>query len=443
MLHTAAEVKEILTKLIHHLKSTKSLYVKNPEKDFTRERKLSFEKVITCLLGMGGGSLANELMDQFGCCADLVTVSAFIQQRNKLLPSALETLFHLFVEKSECSSLYKGYRLLAVDGSALQIPTDKDDMDSFFPGASNKEPYNLLHLNAMYDLIAHTYTDAILQKGRVRDEIRALTDMVDRAVSSHPTILLADRGFESYNVFAHVQEKGWHYLIRVKDGGVNGGIGHGLDLPSQDEFDVPIHLLLTRSQSKENKKLLTNRNKYKHIHYSQNFDFLPQKVDSATPALFYELSFRLVRFRLPNGTYETVITNLDPESFPAIELKQLYALRWGIENSFRQLKHTVGLLHFHAKKAEFIQQEVFARLLMYNFTELITALAVIHRDDKRYTYQANFSVAMHICRLFIRSNTPSNPEIFIAKFITPIRPGRSAPRVRTAKSFANFSYRTA
>ena len=47
MLHTAAEVKEMLTKLIHHLKSTKSLYVKNPEKDFTRERKLSFEKVIT------------------------------------------------------------------------------------------------------------------------------------------------------------------------------------------------------------------------------------------------------------------------------------------------------------------------------------------------------------------------------------------------------------
>ena len=73
----------------------------------------------------------------------------------------------------------------------------------------------------------------------------------------------------------------------------------------------------------------------------------------------------------------------------------------------------------HAKKAEFIQQEVFARLLMYNFTELITALAVIHRDGKRYTYQANFSVAMHICRLFIRSNTPSNPEIFIAKFYYP------------------------
>jgi hypothetical protein len=53
MLRTAAEVKEMLTKLIHHLKSTKNLYVKNPEKDFTRERELSFEKAITCLLGNG------------------------------------------------------------------------------------------------------------------------------------------------------------------------------------------------------------------------------------------------------------------------------------------------------------------------------------------------------------------------------------------------------
>ena len=178
------------------------------------------------------------------------------------MPSALETLFHLFVKKSECSALYEGYRLLAVDGSALQIPTDKNDIDSFFPGASNKEPYNLLHLNAMYDLLSHTYTDAIVQKGRVRDETRALTDMVDRASSAHPTILLADRGFESYNVFAHIQEKGWHYLIRVKDGGVNGGIGRGLELPSQDEFDIPIHLSLTRSQAKAHKKLLSNRSSY-------------------------------------------------------------------------------------------------------------------------------------------------------------------------------------
>lgn len=443
MLHTATEVKETLTNLIHHLKSTMHLHVKNPGKDFTRERKLSFEKVITSLLGMGGGSLANELMDHFGCNANLVTVSAFVQQRNKLLPSALETLFHLFVEKAERSALYEGYRLLAVDGSAMQIPTDKNDADSFFPGASDKEPYNLLHLNAMFDLLSHTYTDAILQKGRVRDETRALTDMVDRASSAHPTILLADRGFESYNVFAHIQEKGWHYLIRVKDGGVNGGIGRGLELPAQDEFDIPIHLSLTRSQAKAHKKLLSNRNRYKHIHYNQNFDFLPQKVDSATHTLFYELSFRLVRFKLSNGSYETVITNLDPESFPPVKLKQLYAMRWGIENSFRQLKHTIGLLHFHAKKAELIWQEVFARLLMYNFTELIIALAVINREDKLYTYQANFSIAAHICRLFIRNNALTDPETLIAKFISPIRPGRSAPRIRTAKSFANFSYRTA
>lgn len=80
---------------------------------------------------MGGGSLTNELVDHFGCTADLVTTSAFVQQRQKLLPAALETLFHSFVEKTDKSALYDGYRLLAVDGSALQIPTDKNDAESF------------------------------------------------------------------------------------------------------------------------------------------------------------------------------------------------------------------------------------------------------------------------------------------------------------------------
>lgn len=80
---------------------------------------------------------------------------------------------------------------------------------------------------------------------------------------------------------------------------------------------------------------------------------------------------------------------------------------------------------------------------MYNFTELIVALAVINKEDKLYTYQANFSIAAHICRLFFRNNALTDLETLISKFISPIRPGRSAPRIRTAKSFANFSYRIA
>ena len=52
-------------------------------------------------------------------------------------------------------------------------------------------------------------------------------------------------------------------------------------------------------------------------------------------------------------------------------------MRWGIETSFRNLKHTLGLLHLHAKKVEFVRQEIFAKLTMYNFCELITQSVVI------------------------------------------------------------------
>jgi len=71
-----------------------------------------------------------------------------------------------------------------------------------------------------------------------------------------------------------------------------------------------------------------------------------------------KLSFRIVRFKISDDSYETVITNLD---FPPDDLKLLYAMRWGIETSFRDLKYTIGLSAFHSKKVEHILQEIFAR----------------------------------------------------------------------------------
>ncbi len=47
------------------------------------------------------------------------------------------------------------------------------------------------------------------------------TDMIDRC-EIQKALVIADRGYESYNNMAHIQEKGWNFLIRVKDG--NTGI---------------------------------------------------------------------------------------------------------------------------------------------------------------------------------------------------------------------------
>jgi len=43
-------------------------------------------------------------------------------------------------------------------------------------------------------------------------------------------IVTGDRGNEGYNNFAHFEEKGWKYVIRVKDVDSNG-ILSGLPLP--------------------------------------------------------------------------------------------------------------------------------------------------------------------------------------------------------------------
>ena len=192
------------------------------------------------------------------------------------------------------------------------------------------------------------------------------------------------------------------------------------------------------------KNLLKNRNQYKLVPNNRTFDYLPKENRKHLPAEFYKLSFRLVRFKITDSTYETIVTNLDANTFPPAELKKLYAMRWGIETSFRELKYTIGLLHFHAKKAEYIFQEIFARLIMYNFSELITSSVVIRNANRKYAYKANFSVAVHICRQFFLGNvSPPDVETLIARFISSIRPGRSRPRNVAAKKAVSFIYRIA
>lgn len=89
-------------------------------------------------------------------------------------------------------------------------------------------------------------------------------------------------------------------------------------------------------------------------------------------------------------------TRIFTDSFPPpSELKTLYAKRWGIETSFGELKYAAGLVNFHAKKQEYIIQEIYARLTMYNFAEVITSHVVIQRTDIRLVYQLNFTVAIH------------------------------------------------
>ena len=434
-------IKKALKDTIQAMTDCSWLFSARPGKDNTRNRKFPFQKVVSSILAFGSGTLNHEIMDFFGFDPSVGTSSAFIQRRATILPEAFACLFQHFTEKVDEDLRYCGFRLLAVDGSDLQIAANPDDPDSYYPGVNGQKDYSLLHINAMYDVQQHIYVDALVQKSRKADESRALTAMVDRSAIAN-ALLLADRGYESYNNLAHIQEKGWKFLIRIKDGAC--GIASRLTLPNTDQFDVPFHLKLTNKQTNETKQLFNDRNCYKFIPSTTRFDYLPHKSRKHDPTQFYDLSFRIVRFPISESTYETVITNLDESAFPLHNIKKLYAMRWGIETSFRSLKHTLGLLHLHAKKVEFVLQEIFAKLTMYNFCELITQSVIIQQAQKKYTYKVNFSDAVHICKqFFLGAVPPPIVEALLMRHISPIRPGRKDARKLTQKPPVSFTYRVA
>lgn len=438
-------LKNLLLSIIDKQKQDLTGLVSNPKVDFSRNRKMPYENMILSLLSMEGATLSNELLRQFGCNTTTATSSAFVQQRKKILPVAFESLFHDFAAQTTQADNYKGYKLLAVDGSDIQIATNLKDEGSLFITKAGGKPYNLLHLNALYNLLTHTYEDANVYKRKEAFENKALTEMVDSSTIKGKAIVIMDRGYEAYNNMAHIQEKGWFYIMRVKDFSQHKtGILHGLELPDTEEFDEYIDLNLTRKQTNEMKELRKQRNSFRRIAHNKTFDFLPLKSRKSDAAVLYHLPFRIVRFPISDNSYEVVVTNLDAREFPPDSLKKLYGMRWGIETSFRDLKYTVGLLHFHSKKVEYILQEIFASLIMYNFSELITSHVVIEKGTRKYEYKVNFSVAVHICREFLlKVNIPPDIESLIARYLTPIRPGRSRPREMKAKQAISFMYRVA
>ena len=414
-------------------------YCSNPGRDFSRKRKLSFKKVVESIIGMGSKGLTNELIDIFNNEPDMPSTSAFVQQRSKIKPEAFRDIMTGFTEKITRQSIR--LRLLAIDGSDIQIATNPDDEDTYFQGANGQKPYSLIHLNALYDLEQHIYIDSKIQGRMSWNEHMALQEMVDKS-NIQKALVIADRGYESYNNMAHIQEKGWFFLIRVKDG--KTGIKGGLLLPEEDKFDIDICLKLVRKRTKPIKELLKDKNKYRVIAHSTSFDYLPERTRKADPATFYELKFRIVRFEIGPDRYETVLTNLDKDDYPTAELKRLYAARWGIETSFRDLKYTLGMLDFHSKKVMSIHQEIYAHLIMYNFSEMITSHVVIAKKQRKHTYKANFSVAVHMCRRFFYERTsPPDLETIIARNLIPIRPERHRTRNLTVKAFHGFLYRVA
>ena len=395
-------LKRQLKFCIKTMNDSSSLFVVDSNKDFTRKRNHLFGSTLFNVLLLESGSLKDEMFKLFGYNLDTPTASSFVQARSKIRPDA----FH----------------------SAI-----KDSKTTFYKANNSNKPFSAYHLNTSYDLLECTYDDIVLQGNAVMNENGAFNEIVDR-YDGPKAIFIADRGYESINSFVKVGMKNNKYLIRVKDIHSRTSVLRSFGPFPDAEFDMHVRRTLTTKQTNEIK---AHPEIYKFVPKNQRFDFF-----DGSP--YFDFECRVVRFKISDDTYESIITNLDESEFNIQDIKELYHLRWEIETSYRELKYHLDLNTLHSKKRMFIEQEIYAKLVLYNFCSRVSNNIKIKEKDRKYEYQLNYVRAFHIIRNYLKEKGGKNPpdiESLIAKEILPIRPNRQNERKVKAKSPVSFNYR--
>lgn len=426
-------VKAALTAIVSEMAADSRPFVRNPSTDFTRDRLLNFENTVSLILSMGASSINMELLDYFQYVSALTPgASAFVQQRAKILPDTFRTVFHRFNSRFPEKDSFHGFHLFACDGTDLDFQGTPADTEYYFIPGNAGTGCCTVHVNALYSLCSRRYVDAVIQPCHGKDDFRAFCDMVDRLPQEEAakSIFIADRGFASFNSYAHVIEKGAFFLIRAKEAEAKKLAG-----PLPGEFDTTVSIRLVRRRIPAVHSDPDTRFIWKGV----SFDYLEYGADGS-----YNMSLRVVCVRLADGSYEYLITNLPADRFPPEALKELYYKRWGVETSFRELKYAVGLSAFHCKKPDFVTQEIWARLILYNFCELVTAHVVVEQKDTRHVYQLNYTMAVLICHKFLQilpSAYQPDVETLIGRYLLPVREERNYKRKVKPRHAVSFLYR--
>jgi hypothetical protein len=411
------------------LEQCREKYVVNPTKDFTRNRKLDFNSTVAYVLGLKGESLQDEILSFVNYKADkLITSSAVIQARSKLKLSFFEDLFDRSRFQQFHLNTYKGHRIFAHDGSDINLPIDDSDPETFVN--QKNYPHNILHLNAFYDIQNKRFEAIEFQGTNVANERGSLCKMVDSLSLPDKSIITSDRGYEGYNVCAHIMKAGHDFVIRIRDFG--NRLGQTLPIPKCDEYDEVIQFQLTRGQT----KVIKNDPYSVFVPTNSTFDYLPRKYNGES----YPMTLRFTRFKISEDAYELLITSLKPDEFTTQDLKAIYHLRWGIETAFRELKYALELVDLHSRKKALILQELYAKVIMYNFAMQIAMEVHIENNNRKYGYQINFTRAFKICRQFLKDDS-IDVESLILSYILPMRPNRKDERRLKAKTFGGFLYR--
>ena len=368
-----------------------------------------------------------ELRSFYKLLASKETLSraGYLKQRLKLNPLAF-----LDLAKYHAKSFYQdpimvkkknNYLILAADGSAINIPTTDENL-SVYGNSSRKnvKPQAQLSISCLYDTLNRMIVDCSINRWKFSEREQALfhMDNMSEVIGKQPCLLIFDRGYPSGEFFIDLMERQLKFIVR----------------------------LLSSTFKKELKQMTSNDCLIKIVFDTTRIN--PHQGTSAGDKLAKagSISLRFVRVLLKNGDYEYLATNLTPDEFTTNEIADLYAIRWGIETVFDDLKNKLCIENFTGTKPILLEQDIYATIYLCNIINDLVLEAQMELEQEagqhgKHVMAINKNIAIGIMKedliYFILEKSDRKRKARMDSIINeikrnllPVRKGRHFPRTK-------------
>jgi len=275
------------------------------------------------------------------------TKSAFTQARANLCPKVFKRLnriiVRIFYQYSNFKT-WKGFRVLAVDGSTLQLPGNHKSLwkkfSQHFFGPKADVGHWMSRISYLYDVFNGIVIDAQMESYTTSEASLCKNHM---SFVRKGDIVLFDRYYASYELMFLLMGKGAHFVFRMKDNWwkcVETFLQSGLD-----------QQVVCLSLPNKFRYLLV---KYPHLKAIQQV--------------------RLIKKSNRKGETQVFCTSLtDNQAYFRKAILNLYKQRWGIEEAYKLIKSRLEVADFSGMTSWAIQQDFYAKTLLIS---LCNALCV-------------------------------------------------------------------
>lgn len=351
--------------------------------------------------------------------------SAFSMKRTVISHGFFQFMGETLVKeyyKSDSVKTWRGYVLLACDGSRLALPDVKElgECYGWYHTYQGAPLYPAAKICVFQDTLNNITVHAAVEP-KDMDERYAYERYYEKAIelTGHRTIMLLDRGYFSYQIIYLMIRNGLKFVIKARD------------LPWRNEF-------LRSGRKSQTIEIRPSRDT--SIYGNRDWRKEPVKV----------LTVRLVRFDHPDGTSDVLVTNLtSDEGVSGQAIIDLYRMRWPVETAYGVYKNEEALELFSSFRPDGVLQDFYAAVILFNLAAIL-AMGCDRKNDGRVKPDMNVIIGLihNLCPVLVLGL--DNKECLrrikaittqAARYSILIIHGRSFPRIRRKRKTNGKFYR--